>query len=107
MRKLKSKGRLWSKECSPILYGFINLWLTAKFQQAVTEGDYQAVRRALSSSKRYDVEAVDDLGITLLMYAAQSGKWSGNTVQSGKKSQAPQASKKAVKILLLPLKMVK
>uniref|UniRef100_A0A8W8J7B6 Chromo domain-containing protein n=1 Tax=Magallana gigas TaxID=29159 RepID=A0A8W8J7B6_MAGGI len=45
----------------------------AKFQQAVTEGDYQAVRRALSSSKRYDVEAVDDLGITLLMYAAQSG----------------------------------
>lgn len=49
---------------------------TAKFQQAVTEGDYQAVRRALNSSKRYDVEALDDLGITLLMYAAQSGKFS-------------------------------
>ncbi|XP_062583581.1 M-phase phosphoprotein 8-like [Saccostrea cucullata] len=44
-----------------------------KFQQAVTEGDYQAVRSALNSSKKYDVEARDDLGITLLMYAAQSG----------------------------------
>jgi hypothetical protein len=54
---------------------------TVKFQQAVTEGDYQAVRRALNSSKRYDVEAVDDLGITLLMYAAQSGKY---VAQSGK-----------------------
>lgn len=53
----------------------MNFFFTAKFQQAVTEGDYQAVRRALSSSKRYDVEAVDDLGITLLMYAAQSGTY--------------------------------
>ncbi|KAK3098698.1 hypothetical protein FSP39_022191, partial [Pinctada imbricata] len=44
-----------------------------RFQQAVTEGDYQLVRKALNSSKKYDVEAIDDMGITLLMYSAQNG----------------------------------
>ncbi|XP_060077475.1 M-phase phosphoprotein 8-like [Ylistrum balloti] len=43
------------------------------FRQAVMEGDYLLVKKALSSKKKFDVESVDDLGITLLMYSAQNG----------------------------------
>lgn len=38
------------------------------------EGDYDLVRRALDSSKKFGVEDADDMGITLLMYSAQNGK---------------------------------
>ncbi|XP_071133532.1 M-phase phosphoprotein 8-like [Mytilus edulis] len=44
-----------------------------KFRQAVMEGDYDLVRRALDSSKKFGVEDADDMGITLLMYSAQNG----------------------------------
>ncbi|OWF46651.1 M-phase phosphoprotein 8-like [Mizuhopecten yessoensis] len=43
------------------------------FRQAVMEGDYLLVKKALGSKKKFDVESVDDLGITLLMYSAQNG----------------------------------
>jgi len=49
--------------------------ITEQFRQAVMEGDYSLVRKALNSKKKYDVEAVDDLGITLLMYSAQNGRY--------------------------------
>lgn len=47
---------------------------TDKFRQAVMEGDYQLVRKALNSRNKFDVDAADDLGITLLMYSALYGK---------------------------------
>lgn len=49
-------------------------FLADKFRQAVMEGDYDLVRRALDSSKKFGVEDADDMGITLLMYSAQNGK---------------------------------
>jgi ankyrin repeat protein len=38
------------------------------------EGDYDLVRKALDSGKKYDVEEADEMGITLLMYSAQNGR---------------------------------
>ncbi|XP_064617661.1 M-phase phosphoprotein 8-like isoform X2 [Liolophura sinensis] len=44
-----------------------------KFQDAVSEGDYETVKKALSGSKQYNLDAIDATGMTLLMYAAQRG----------------------------------
>ena len=51
------------------------LFAVGEFRQGVQVGDYELLQKALNRKRPYNMEMPDNIGMTLAMIAAQSGRF--------------------------------